>query len=174
MREVVIDSEWSGFDHNKDYIIEVCCLEIVDRQLSQKKFHSYVKPPVSLSNEVSENTGIGNKFLSDKPPFAEIVDPLLAFIGDGRLISHGISLELDFLNAELKRLAKPPFLVSDMFDTVTFLREKFPDLPASLDPVSERYELTMPSDQDPGPGYCESDAWLTAQLYLKLCEDFGL
>lgn len=174
MREVVIDSEWTGLQPEEDYIIEICCLELVDRRLTGGKFHSYFLPPINLSKLALEATGINDDFLQDKPKFADIADELIDFIGTERMVMNLASLELDFLNAELGRLGKSDPLTNETFDVVHLLRQKFPELPAALEKVSKRYGLEPSEDLVVGPGCCEAHAWLTANVYLQLCKEFDL
>jgi DNA polymerase III subunit epsilon len=174
LREVVFDSEWTGFTPEDNYITEICCLELVDRHLTGKRFHTYLQPPIKLSDFAIEVTGLNDEFLADKPKFSDIASELLAFVRRDRIVTMEASLELSFLNAELERSQRPDPLRNEFFDLVRFHRERFPGSPATLVEQSKRYNLTLPDHLASGPGHCQAGAWLIANVYLETCKEFDL
>ena len=104
MREIVLDTETTGLDPLQGHrVIEIGCVELVNRFPSGKTFHRYVNPEREVPPEAFAVHGLSAEFLKDKPLFAAIVDELIAFIGDAPLVAHNALFDLGFLNAELKR-----------------------------------------------------------------------
>ena len=109
--------------------------------------------------------GLSEAFLADKPRFAEVVDAMLAFLGDSTLVIHNAAFDLGFLNAELKRLGRPPLAASRAIDTVRLAREKFPGALANLDALCRRFDINLADRALHG---ALKDAQLLAQVYLQL------
>jgi DNA polymerase III subunit epsilon len=114
MREIVLDTETTGLDPLRgDRLVEIGCVEIVNRFVTGQVFHRYINPERPMSPEAFAVHGLSDAFLSDKPVFRQVADEFLAFIGDDPLVIHNASFDMGFLNAELKRLKKGP-LASDI------------------------------------------------------------
>src|SRR5438874_10689961 len=108
MREIVLDTETTGLDPASGHrVVEVGCIELINRFPSGKTFHRYLNPERDIPAEAFAVHGLSSDFLRDKPFFAEIVDELVEFIGEDPLIAHNALFDLGFLNAELDRCTKP-------------------------------------------------------------------
>jgi DNA polymerase-3 subunit epsilon len=127
-------------------------------------FHRYVNPERDVSPEAVAVHGLTTEFLAQHPPFAAIVDDLLAFIGDGRLVIHNAEFDLKFLNAELKRLGRSP-LGCAFEDTLTLARRRFPGAPSSLDALCRRFAIDLSARTRHG---ARLDCELLAAVYLEL------
>src|SRR6201746_783662 len=108
MREIVVDTETPGADPGQGHrVIEIGCIELVNRFPSGKTFHRYLNPERDVPREAFAVHGISGDQLKDKPLFATIADELITFLGDAPLVAHNAQFDLGFLNAELKRAGKP-------------------------------------------------------------------
>jgi DNA polymerase-3 subunit epsilon len=142
MREIVLDTETTGLDPLKgDRLVEIGCVEIVNRFVTGQVFHRYINPDRPMSPEAFAVHGLSDSFLADKPRFAEIADDFLAFIGNDPLVIHNASFDIGFLNAELKRLKKGPILTDRVIDTLALARRKHAGQPNSLDALCARYGI---------------------------------
>ena len=107
MREIVLDTETTGLDPFRgDRLVEVGCIELLNRIPSGQTFHRYINPQRDVPEEAYKVHGLSTQFLADKPLFADVCDELLAFIGDAPLVIHNASFDIAFLNAELDRCGK--------------------------------------------------------------------
>ncbi|TMK11973.1 MAG: DNA polymerase III subunit epsilon [Alphaproteobacteria bacterium] len=107
MREIVLDTETTGLDPFQGHrLVEIGCIELVNRIPSGQSFHRYLNPERDVPSEAAAIHGLSSEFLKDKPFFTEIVDDLVAFIGDAPLVAHNALFDLAFLNAELERVGK--------------------------------------------------------------------
>jgi DNA polymerase-3 subunit epsilon len=165
MREIVLDTETTGLDPGEGHrIVEVACIELMHHVPTGRKFHRYVNPERDMPEDALTVHGITSEFLASQPPFAEIVDELLAFIGSDRLVIHNAEFDLAFLNAELARLHREavgcPFV-----DTLGLARVRFPGAPASLDALCRRFAIDLSDRVEHG---AEVDCGLLAAVYLEL------
>lgn len=167
MREIVMDTETTGFDADKDdRIVEIGGIELVNHLPTGRTFHVYVNPERPMPKEAFEVHGLGDDFLRDKPKFADIVQGFVDFIGDdARLVIHNASFDMKFLNAELRRLGRPPLPWSRALDTLALAREKFPGSPATLDALCRRFGIDNSNRQLHG---ALLDSELLAEVYLEL------
>ncbi|MDH5748906.1 MAG: DNA polymerase III subunit epsilon [Rhodospirillales bacterium] len=166
MREVTLDTETTGLDPaNGDRIVEIGCVELVNHVPSGRTFHRHVNPERDMPDAAFAVHGLSAEFLSDKELFGEIVDDLLVFIEDSRLIIHNAEFDLGFINAELKRLNREPLLPDRAIDTVKIARRKFPGAQASLDALCRRFNIDISDRQIHG---ALKDARLLAEVYLEL------
>ena len=167
MREIVLDTETTGFDADKDdRIVEIGALELVNYLPTGRTFHVYINPERSMPQEAFEVHGLGDDFLRDKPKFAEIAQGFLDFIADdARLVIHNASFDMKFLNAELRRLGKPVLPYTRALDTLALAREKFPGSPSSLDALCRRFGIDNSSRTFHG---ALLDSELLAEVYLEL------
>ena len=167
MREIVMDTETTGFDADKDdRIVEIGGIELVNHLPTGRTFQVYINPERPMPRDAFEVHGLGDDFLRDKPKFAEIVQEFLDFIGDdARLVIHNASFDMKFLNAELRRLGRPALPWSRALDTLALAREKFPGSPATLDALCRRFGVDNSNRQRHG---ALLDSELLAEVYLEL------
>jgi DNA polymerase-3 subunit epsilon len=168
MRQVFLDTETTGlFAEQGDRVIEIGCVELLNRKLTGNKLHLYVNPERDSHEEALKVHGISNEFLRDKPKFAHVADELLAFIQDAELIIHNAPFDIGFLNRELSLLAKPPLhtCVSAVIDTLLMAKEMFPGKRNSLDALCARLEVDNSGRQLHG---ALLDAELLAEVYINM------
>ena len=109
MRQIFFDTETTGLNpESGDRVVDIGCVEMVNRQLTGRHLHFYLNPERDMPEEAFRVHGLSAEFLSDKPKFAEIVEEFLAFIRDAELIAHNAAFDVGFINAELKRCGKAP------------------------------------------------------------------
>jgi DNA polymerase-3 subunit epsilon len=165
MREVVLDTETTGLDPAGGHrIVEVACIELFNHVPTGRVFHRYINPEREVAPEAVEVHGLTDAFLADHPPFAAIVDELLAFIAGDRLIIHNAEFDLAFVNAELARLGRPA-LGSDCEDTLLLARKRFPGAQANLDALCRRFAIDLTARSKHG---AKLDSELLAAVYLEL------
>jgi DNA polymerase III subunit epsilon len=167
MREVVFDTETTGLSaSNGDRLVEIGCLELIDRCETGATFHAYVNPERSMPPEAEAVHGLSEAFLSDKPRFADIADDLMAFLGDETpLIAHNASFDFGFVNAELLRVGRIALAPMRMIDTVAMARRLHPGGKHSLDALCNRYGIDRSHRVKHG---ALLDAELLAQLYIEM------
>src|ERR1700760_404701 len=130
MREIVLDTETTGFDHlNGDRVVGIGCLELEKQLPTARHFHVYLNPERSMPTAAFQIHGLSDQFLADKPKFAEIVDKFIDFIGDAPLVAHNAEFDIKFLSAELKRAGRSEIALHRATDTVQIARRKFPGSP---------------------------------------------
>ncbi|MGZ5028734.1 MAG: DNA polymerase III subunit epsilon, partial [Methylobacter sp.] len=125
-------------------IIEIGCVELVNRRLTGKRFHVYINPERIIDDGAIEVHGITNEFLQDKPCFADVVNDFIAFIRDAELVIHNAPFDVGFINYEFSRLENGTGTVTDyskVFDTLTYARKKHPGQRNSLDALCKRYGI---------------------------------
>jgi DNA polymerase III subunit epsilon len=165
MREIVLDTETTGLDPSEGHrIVEVACIELVHHVPTGRKFHRYVNPEREMPEDALAIHGLTADFLARQPPFAVIVDELLAFIGADPLVIHNAEFDLAFLNAELTRLERQP-VTADYVDTLALARSRYPGSPASLDALCRRFAIDLTERVEHG---AEVDCRLLASVYLEL------
>ena len=168
MRQVFLDTETTGlFAEQGDRVIEIGCVELVNRKLTGNKLHLYINPERDSHEEALKVHGISNDFLRDKPKFAQVADEVLAFIQGAELIIHNAPFDIGFLNRELSLLAKPPLhtCVSGVIDTLLMAKEMFPGKRNSLDALCARLEVDNSGRQLHG---ALLDAELLAEVYINM------
>ncbi len=166
MREIILDTETTGLDpENGDRIVEISCLELVNRLPSNQNFHSYINPECAMSPEAEKIHGLNSAFLADKPLFADIAEAFLQFIGDAPLIIHNAVFDIKFLNAELARVGLASLEAHPVRDTLAMARQKFPGAPASLDALCRRFGVDNSARDVHG---AQIDCQLLAAVYLEL------
>jgi len=141
MRQIVLDTETTGLSaETGDRIIELGCVELLGRKLTGHNLHFYFNPGRDSHEDALKVHGISNEFLRDKPPFAQCVDDILAYLQGAELIIHNAPFDLGFLNKELELLGKPPLagVVSRVLDTLVMAKEMFPGKRNSLDALCDR------------------------------------
>lgn len=144
-RLVVLDTETTGLNPQEGHrIIEIGCVELVNRRLTGKRFHVYINPERVIDAGAIEVHGITNQFLEDKPTFAGVAEDFIAFIQGAELIIHNAPFDVGFINYEFSRLNNGTGTVTDyskVFDTLTYARKKHPGQRNSLDALCKRYSI---------------------------------
>ena len=144
MRQIVLDTETTGLDPRQGHrIIEVACIEMVNRRFTGHHLHKYINPERDIDEGAAAVHGITLDFLADKPKFADIVDEFLEFINGAELIIHNAPFDIGFLNAELDRLGRVPVgtICNGVIDTLKMAKEFHPGKRNSLDALCERYAI---------------------------------
>ena len=168
MRQIFFDTETTGLDADKgDRIIEIGCVEMLNRQLTGNNLHLYINPERASHEDALRVHGLTEAFLSDKPKFAEIVDQLLAFVAGAELVIHNAPFDIGFINAELKRLRRGVLTdhVGGVRDTLLMARDLFPGKANSLDALCRRLEVDNTKRVLHG---ALLDAELLADVYIRL------
>ena len=139
MRQVVLDTETTGLDPKQGHrIIEVACIELNGRKVSERNFHRYLNPERDIDEGAAAVHGLTLDRLQDEPKFADIAPALLEFIGDAELIIHNAPFDMGFLNAELAKLKLPP-LDNPVIDTLKVAKEMHPGKKNNLNALCDRY-----------------------------------
>ncbi|STX28976.1 DNA polymerase III subunit epsilon [Legionella beliardensis] len=168
MRQIVLDTETTGIDpQNGHRIIEIGCVELIDRKLTGNNYHAYLNPEREVDEGAFKVHGISTEFLADKPRFCEVVEELLEFIKDAELIIHNAAFDIGFLNAELTLLNWPHQVHNycKVLDTLLLAREKHPGQRNSLDALCKRYEIDNSNRELHG---ALLDAEILALVYLAM------
>ena len=168
MRQIVLDTETTGLDwRNGDRVIEIGCVELVNRRLTGQHFHVYINPEREIGAEAMAVHGITAEFLADKPRFAAIADEFEAFVRDAELIIHNASFDVGFLDHELGLLGRGRIgeLCAEVVDTLRMAKDQNPGKKASLDALCDRYEIDNAHRELHG---ALLDAELLAEVYLAM------
>ncbi|AOY94264.1 DNA polymerase III subunit epsilon [Cupriavidus sp. USMAA2-4] len=168
MRQIVLDTETTGLNAaTGDRLIEIGCVEMVNRRLTGRNLHFYVNPEREIDEGAIAVHGLTLEFLSDKPRFAEVVEPIREFVRDAELIIHNASFDLGFLDMEFQLLGLPPFRehVGGVIDTLKEARQMFPGKRNSLDALCDRLGVSNAHRTLHG---ALLDAELLAEVYLAM------
>jgi DNA polymerase-3 subunit epsilon len=166
MREIIFDTETTGLDPlNGDRLVEIGCIELVNRVPTGRTFHAYYNPQRPMAAEAEAVHGLSDRFLSDKPFFRDGAAELLDFLEDSRLVAHNARFDFGFLNAELRRCALAEVVLDRMVDTLAIARSLHPGAKHSLDALCGRYGIDRSHRVKHG---ALLDAELLAQLYIEL------
>ena len=166
MREIVLDTETTGFEPNEgDRIVEIGAVELIGHVPTGRTYHQYINPERSMPQEAFEVHGLGDEFLADKPKFAEIGQAFLDFVGDAKLVIHNAAFDMKFLNAELGWMKLPLLPYDQAIDTLMIARKKFPGSPASLDALCRRFAIDNSARTLHG---ALLDSEILAEVYLEL------
>ncbi len=189
MREIVLDTETTGFDpESGDRIVEIGAVELWNHVATGETYHVYINPERSMPEEAFGVHGIGPDLLEnprppekgevtlkDKPVFAKVGHGFRDFVGDARLVIHNASFDMKFLNAELKWMGAPLIPMEQALDTLAIARKRFPGSPASLDALCRRFGIDNSNRVLHG---ALLDSEILAEVYLELIggrqPDFGL
>ncbi|WP_171233524.1 DNA polymerase III subunit epsilon [Ruegeria sp. HKCCA4812] len=189
MREIVLDTETTGFDpESGDRIVEIGAVELWNHVATGETYHVYINPERSMPEEAFGVHGIGPDLLEnprppekgevtlkDKPVFAKVGHAFREFVGDARLVIHNASFDMKFLNAELKWMGAPLIPMEQALDTLAIARKRFPGSPASLDALCRRFNIDNSNRVLHG---ALLDSEILAEVYLELIggrqPDFGL
>jgi len=168
MREVVFDTETTGLDPFQGHrLVEIGCIELVNRFPTGQTFHHYLNPERDVPSEAFAVHGLSLDFLKSKPVFANIAVDLLAFIGDAALIAHNAAFDLGFLNAELERVKQAPIPRDRLVDTLLLARRKYPGGSNRLDDLCVRFGIDNGRRTKHG---ALLDAELLAEVYVELVD----
>ena len=169
MRQVVLDTETTGLEVNQGHrIIEIGCVEIIDRKLTGRHYHQYIKPQRAIDQGALEVHGITEEFLADKPVFARIADEFLDFIQGSELIIHNAPFDIGFMEAEFKLLDPTSAPVSSyckITDSLQMARSKHPGQRNNLDALCQRYAVDNSNRTLHG---ALLDAEILADVYLLM------
>ena len=168
MRQIILDTETTGLNPQQgNRIIEIGCVEVINRRLTGKNFHRYINPERDSEEGALAVHGLTTEFLRDKPKFAEIAEELREYVQDAEIIIHNAPFDLAFLDAEFARLKLPRFAehVGEITDTLVQAKQIFPGKRNSLDALCDRYEISNAHRTLHG---ALLDAELLAEVYLAM------
>ncbi|MFW5450586.1 MAG: DNA polymerase III subunit epsilon [Methylophagaceae bacterium] len=169
IRQVVLDTETTGLSTADDHrIIEIGCVELINRRLTGETFHQYINPERKIDVGAMEVHGISNESLLDKPKFAEIVDDFMRFIDGAELIIHNAAFDVGFLNHELSKITAESRRIADastILDTLKLARDKHPGQKNNLDALCRRYEVNNSNRELHG---ALLDSEILADVYLAM------
>ncbi len=166
MREIVLDTETTGFDpQDSDRIVEIGCLELINYIPSGDVFHVYINPERSMPASAFAVHGLSDEFLADKPLFADVADDFTRYISGARLIIHNAPFDTGFLNMELARVGREPIMPENVVDTLAIARRKFPGASNSLDALCKRFNVDNSNRTQHG---ALLDAELLTEVYIEL------
>jgi DNA polymerase-3 subunit epsilon len=144
MREICLDIETTGLDpRTGDKIVEIACVELVNKVKTGNFFHSYINPRREVPQEAFRIHGLSTEFLQDKPIFDHVVHKFLDFVKDTKIIIHNAAFDTKFINQELKILGMETLNMNNVIDSLTIARNKFPGSPASLDALCKRFNIDL-------------------------------
>jgi DNA polymerase-3 subunit epsilon len=168
MRQIFLDTETTGLSPDAgDRIIEIGCVEMLNRRLSGRNLHFYLNPERRSHEDAIKVHGLTDDFLADKPLFASIADELLEFVNGAEIIAHNAAFDVGFLDEELRRLGRPKFPehVFQVTDSLSMAREMFPGKANSLDALCRRLEVDNSNRAVHG---ALLDAGLLAEVYIRM------
>jgi DNA polymerase-3 subunit epsilon len=168
MRQIFLDTETTGLSpESGDRIIEIGCVELVGRRRTGRTLHFYINPERRNSVDAYKVHGLSDEFLADKPLFAHIVDELIEFVRGAEIVIHNAAFDIGFLDAELRRIGRPPFTLHDVriTDSLSLARESFPGKANSLDALCKRFEVNNAGRELHG---ALLDAGLLAEVYIRM------
>ena len=166
MREIVFDTETTGLSpQNGDRMVEIGCVELVNRVETGRTFHAYFNPGRAMPSEAEAVHGLSDRFLSDKPLFGDVCETLLDFLGDSPLVAHNAGFDFGFINHEFGQCGRPSVCPSRMVDTLAIARQRFPGAKHSLDALCTRFGVDRSLRIKHG---ALIDAQLLAQVYVEL------
>ncbi|MBE0554902.1 MAG: DNA polymerase III subunit epsilon [Rhodobacteraceae bacterium] len=166
MREIVLDTETTGFEPSEGHrIVEIGAVELFNHLPTGRTYHQYINPERPMPREAFEVHGLGDDFLRDKPLFKAIGQAFLDFVGDAKLVIHNAAFDMKFLNAELSAISLPRLPWERAIDTLAIARAKFPGSPASLDALCRRFGVDNSRREKHG---ALLDSEILAEVYLEL------
>jgi DNA polymerase-3 subunit epsilon len=166
MREIVLDTETTGFDpETGDRIVEIGGVELWNHMPTGRVYHQYINPERAMPQEAFEVHGLGDDFLRDKPLFKDIAGAFGDFVGDAKLVIHNAAFDMKFINAEFGWLKLAPIPWERAVDTLMIARKRFPGSPASLDALCRRFGIDNSARTLHG---ALLDAQILAEVYLEL------
>ncbi len=167
-RQIVLDTETTGLSaEGGDRIIELGCVELLNRKLTGNNLHLYFNPGRDSHEDALKVHGISNEFLKDKPKFAEVADEILQYLQGAEIIIHNAAFDVGFLNKELELIRRPAFrtFVESVTDTLAMAKEMYPGKRNSLDALCDRLGVDNSGRTLHG---ALLDAELLADVYINL------
>ena len=169
MRQIILDTETTGLSASQGHrIIEIGCIEMVNRRLTGREFHRFLNPDRDIDEGAEAVHGISREQLETEPRFSEIVDEFLSFVKDAELVIHNAGFDVGFLEHELRLMKHAEPTIADhctVLDTLTLAREIHPGQRNSLDALCKRYEVDA-SKRDVHGALIDSE--LLARVYLAM------
>ena len=168
MRQIVLDTETTGLSPEAgDRVIEIGCVELVNRRVTGRDLHFYVNPERKNSIDAFKVHGLSDEFLADKPLFTHVAEELLAFVAGAEVIIHNAAFDVGFLDAELRRIGRSGFAghAGRITDSLSMARESFPGKSNSLDALCKRFEVNNSGRDLHG---ALLDAGLLAEVYIRM------
>lgn len=168
MRQIFLDTETTGLSpESGDRIIEIGCVEMLNRRLTGRNLHHYLNPERRNSDDAVRIHGLTDEFLADKPLFAAVADELLEYLAGAEVVIHNAAFDIGFLDEELRRIGRPAFRehVAGVVDSLLMAREMFPGKSNSLDALCKRLEVDNTSRTLHG---ALLDAGLLAEVYIRM------
>ena len=166
MREIVLDTETTGLDvNNGDRIVEIGIVELENHVQTGNCFHYYLNPERDSSLQALKIHGLTTEFLKDKPKFIDIVDQLIDFVSDSKIIIHNASFDLGFINSELRKCEKKELDENSIIDSLLLAKKHFLGQSVSLDSLCRRFDIDISDREIHG---ALKDAKLLAHVYLEL------
>lgn len=169
MRKIVLDTETTGLEPSRGHrIIEIGCVEIINRRITENTYHQYIQPDREIDEGAYEVHGISNEFLADKPRFKDIVEDFMSFVNGAELVIHNAPFDVGFLNHELAMLEPVWGKVSDhcsITDSLVMARKNHPGQKNNLDALCKRYDVNNSKRELHG---ALLDAELLAEVYLRM------
>lgn len=168
MRRIVLDTETTGMPAIEGHrIIEIGCVEMIDREITGNHYHQYINPEREIDQGAYEVHGISNDFLADKPIMSACIDNFLNFIRGAELVIHNAAFDVGFIDYELERLEREERIstLCTVTDTLALARKKYPGSRVSLDALSKRYGITQFNRELHG---ALLDAEILAQVFLAM------
>ena len=169
MRQVVLDTETTGLEPEQGHrVIEIGCVEFVNRRKTGRKFHRYLRPDRLIDRAAQHVHGITDEFLATQPRFGEVVDELIEFVSGAELVIHNAAFDIAFLDAELQRLPGPARRMSEIctvIDTLPLARQMHPGQRNSLDALCKRYSIDNSHRELHG---ALLDAQILIEVYLAM------
>ena len=165
-RRLILDTETTGLDFDKDRIIEIACLELIDDVFSGKKFHSYYNPEnIIISQQSEEIHGLTNDFLKKYNSFESEIKDFLEFIGDSQLIIHNAQFDLSMINNALKRIGKNMIPNDQTLCTLELSRKRFPGSKNNLNALCRRFGISLEEREKHS---AITDCFLLLQVFQEL------
>ena len=168
MRQIVLDTETTGLEPSQGHrIIEIGCVELINRRMTDNRFHIYLQPDREIDQGAIEVHGITNEFLADKPRFHEVADDFMNFVRGAELVIHNAPFDVGFLNHELKLMEHKESLddACNILDTLVLARKMHPGQKNSLDALCKRYDVSNAHRELHG---ALLDAEILADVYLAM------
>lgn len=168
MRQIILDTETTGMPAIDGHrIIEIGCVEMIDRELTGNNYHQYINPEREIDEGAYRVHGISSEFLSDKPTMIRVIDEFLDFVRGAELVIHNAPFDVGFLDYELELLDRDERIndLCSVLDTLVMARKKFPGARANLDALTKRYNITSFNRELHG---ALLDSEILARVYLAM------
>ncbi len=166
MRKLILDTETTGLDYQKDRIIELACLEVIDNEYTDRKFHQYYNPDgVVISEQSEEIHGLSNSFLRKFDSFDESLDDFINFVGDAELVVHNAQFDISMINNALKRKNRTEIGMDRVLCTLEMAKKKFPGSKNNLNALCRRFNISLESREKHG---ALTDCFLLLSVFIEL------